>query len=237
MANGYFQFKQFTVQQDQCAMKVCTDACIFGAWFAAKTADYTTVLDIGAGTGLLSLMLAQKSNSEIHGIELDLGAYKQLKENIQQSIWKERIRVFPGDARTYAFPIKYDFIITNPPFFENDLPSASEEEQIAKHIKQLSLEELISVISRSLEPHGGFGILLPYHRWEYFNKLATENGFSLVENLLVKQTPKHDFFRSILHYSRTNDQFNPTFELTIKGEDGNYTEEFTELLKDYYLYL
>ncbi|NML21839.1 methyltransferase [Pseudoflavitalea sp. G-6-1-2] len=237
MANGYFQFKQFTVNQDQCAMKVCTDACIFGAWFAAKTADYTTVLDIGAGTGLLSLMFAQKSNSEIHGIELDLGAYKQLKGNVQGSIWKDRITVFPGDARSYSFPIKYDFIITNPPFFENDLASASEGEQLAKHSKQLTLEELIGVISRNLEPHGAFGILLPYHRWEYFHQLATANGFSLVENLLVKQTPKHDYFRSILHYSRVNDQFNPAFELTIKGADNEYTKEFTELLKDYYLYL
>lgn len=237
MANGYFQFKQFTVNQDQCAMKVCTDACIFGAWFAAKTADYTTVLDIGAGTGLLSLMLAQKSNSEIHGIELDLGAYKQLKENVQGSIWKDRLSVFPGDARSYSFPIKYDFIITNPPFFENDLASATEGEQLAKHSKQLTLEELIGVISRNLEPHGAFGILLPYHRWEYFHQLATANGFSLVENLLVKQTPKHDYFRSILHYSRLKDQFNPSFELTIRNADNEYTEEFTELLKDYYLYL
>ncbi|MGN6416057.1 MAG: tRNA1(Val) (adenine(37)-N6)-methyltransferase [Pseudobacter sp.] len=237
MANGYFQFKQFTVQQDQCAMKVCTDACILGAWFAAKTANYTTVLDIGAGTGLLSLMLAQKSDSEIHGIELDLGAYKQLKENVQSSIWKERIKVFPGDARTYSFPIKYDFIITNPPFFENDLASATEGEQLAKHSKELTLEELITVIARSLEPHGSFGILLPYQRWEYFNTLATGKDFSLLENLLVRQTPAHPFFRSILHYSRNNDNFSPSFELTIKGEDGNYTEDFVELMKDYYLYL
>ena len=237
MANGYFQFKQFTVHQDQCAMKVCTDACILGAWFAAKTADYTTVLDIGAGTGLLSLMLAQKSNSEMHAIEIDLGAYKQLKENVQQSIWKDRIRTYPGDARSYAFPIKFDFIITNPPFFENDLPSATEGEQLAKHSKELSLEELIAVIGRNLEPHGAFGILLPYHRWEYFHQLATSNEFSLVDHLQVKQTPKHNFFRSILHYSRVNDHFNPAFELTIQGADGKYTDDFTELLKDYYLYL
>jgi tRNA1Val (adenine37-N6)-methyltransferase len=123
MSNTYFQFKQFTIHQDQCAMKVCTDACILGAWFAAKIPEYCTVLDIGSGTGLLMMMLAQRTRSEIYGIEIDLSSYKQLKENISQNKWKERLKVFPGDARTYSFASKYDFIIVNPPFFENDLES------------------------------------------------------------------------------------------------------------------
>src|SRR3979411_468651 len=162
MSNPYFQFKKFTIQQDRCAMKVCTDACILGAWFAAKVPDYSSILDIGGGTGLLMMMLAQKSNSEIHGIELDLSSFKQMKENISQNKWKERLKVFPGDTRPYSFPMKYDFIIINPPFFENDLPSDSAEEQLAKHSKMLTLDELVGVIDKNLEPHGAFGILLPY---------------------------------------------------------------------------
>lgn len=237
MANSYFQFKQFTIQQDQCAMKVCTDACILGAWFAAKVPEYCTILDIGSGTGLLMMMLAQKTRSEIFGIEIDLASFKQLKENVQQNGWRERLKVFPGDARTYSFPTKYDFIIANPPFFENDLPSEADNEQVAKHSKSLTLDELVPVIAGNLEPYGSFGILLPYHRWEYFNQLATQQGFYLVENLLVKQTPRHNFFRSILHYSRSKENFSPRFELMIQQEDGSYTEDFIELMKDYYLYL
>lgn len=237
MPNPYFQFKQFTIHQDQCAMKVCTDACILGAWFAAKIPEYSTILDIGSGTGLLMMMMAQHSSAEIHGIEIDLSSFKQLKENIQHSKWRERMKVFPGDARTFGFPHQYEFIITNPPFFENDLPSSDNGEQVAKHSKQLTLEELISVIDDNLGECGGFGILLPYHRTEYFRELAAARQFSLVETLLVKQTPKHPYFRSILHYSRSREHFHPEFELTIQQEDGTYTEEFTELLKGYYLYL
>src|SRR5688572_23080686 len=145
-------------------MKVCTDACILGAWFAPKIPDVGTVLDIGSGTGLLMMMLAQQSESEIHGIEIDLAAFKQLKENIGQNGWKERMKVFPGDARSFSFPMKYNFIISNPPFFENDLASDAEEEQVAKHSKMLKVEELVQAIDDNLDSQGSFGVLLPYHR-------------------------------------------------------------------------
>lgn len=218
-------------------MKVCTDACIFGAWFSAKIPQYSTVLDIGSGTGLLMMMLAQRSQAEIHGIEIDLAAYRQLKENTSQNEWKARLKVFPGDARSFHFPLQYDFIISNPPFFENEWQSTDDREQVAKHSKHLTLEELIGTIAGNLQPHGAFGILLPFHRWEYFNKLALQYNFSLIEKLFVKQTPKHTPFRAILHYARNHDEFAPTFELTIKQDDNTYTPEFVELLKDYYLYL
>lgn len=237
MANSYFQFKQFTIHQDQCAMKVCTDACILGAFFAAKLPDYYNILDIGSGTGLLMMMLAQQTQSEIHGIEIDLAAFKQLKENIGQNSWKERLRVFPGDARTYSFPIKYNFIISNPPFFENDLPSDADAEQVAKHSKMLKLEELVQVIDDNLDSQGSFGVLLPFHRWNYFHELTTRQGFHLVEHLFVKQTPRHAPFRSILHYSRHKENFAPEYELIIQKEEGGYTDDFVELLKNYYLYL
>ena len=217
-------------------MKVCTDACILGAWFSAKIPQTATVLDIGSGTGLLMMMLAQRSQAEIHGIEIDPAAYGQLKENTSQNTWSTRLKVFHGDARVYPFPLKYDFIISNPPFFDNDLQSTSEPEQIAKHSKLLTLEELIQVIGYNLQPHGAFGILLPYHRWEYFDKLAAQYNFSLSEKLVVRQTPKHEPFRALLHYTRNHDNFTSS-DLTIKQADGSYTPGFVELLTDYYLYL
>src|ERR1700720_4654166 len=156
MSNSYFQFKQFVIQQDQCAMKVCTDACILGAWFAEKTPSYSLVLDIGSGTGLLMLMLAQKHKGEIQGIELDLAAYKQLKENMAQSKWKDELKVFPGDVRSFSFTHKFDFIITNPPFFEGDLAAASGAANLARHSKELTLAELLAVIDTNLESSGTF---------------------------------------------------------------------------------
>lgn len=238
MPNTYFQFKQFTINQDQCAMKVCTDACILGAWFAQKAPAWSQVLDIGSGTGLLMLMLAQKHKGEIRGIELDLSAYRQLRDNIGHSPWKQMLKVFPGDVRTFSFPGKFDFIITNPPFFENDLPSASETANLAKHSKELTLTELLAVIDANLSPEGSFGILLPYHRTAWFaEQAAIRFGFSLREQLLVRQTPRHDFFRSILYFSRHREASIPTTELTIQDSNGGYTPDFVELMKDYYLYL
>lgn len=219
-------------------MKVCTDACMLGAWFAEKVPQYATILDIGSGTGLLMMMLAQKSKAHIHGIELDLPCFKQLKENISQNNWKERLKIFPGDVRSFAFPHKYEFIITNPPFFEDGLGSKTEEEKLAKHSQELSLRELIEVIGVHLCEHGAFGVLLPFERWEYFNRLSEEKHFYLREKLFVKHCPGRHFSRAILHYSRRKENYIPAFEMSIhKNENAPYTEEFIELLKDYYLYL
>jgi len=237
MPNPYFQFKQFTIFQDQCAMKVCTDACILGAWFSEKTPDYSTVLDIGSGTGLLMLMLAQKHKGEIQGIELDLSAFRQLKENIGQSKWHNELKVFPGDVRKYNFSHKFDFIITNPPFFEGDLQADSHSRNLARHSKELTLTELLTSIDENLSSQGSFGILLPYHRVPYFEDLAKSRHFHLREKLLVRQTPRHDHFRAVLHFSRIKENFIPETELSIHNDQGQYTDDFVELMREYYLKL
>lgn len=237
MPNPHFQFKQFTIQQDQCAMKVCTDACILGAWFAEKIPQGSKVLDIGAGSGLLTLMLAQKMKARFDAIEKDAHSFKQMTENIEQSKWKDKINAFMGDAITYAFPHLYDFIICNPPFYENDLKSGNARKDLAKHDTGLTLETLIKIVNENLVASGGFGILLPFYRTEQFEQLAADKGFYLYEKLLVRQTPQHGFFRSILHFTRRSIHTEQTGELTIKQQDGNYSSTFAALLKDYYLYL
>jgi tRNA1Val (adenine37-N6)-methyltransferase len=238
MRNSYFQFKQFTVHQDQCAMKVCTDACILGAWFADKAAAYARVLDIGSGTGLLMLMLAQKHKGDIRGIEIDLDAFHQLKDNIAKSPWRQLFKAYPGDVRSFSFPEKFDFIISNPPFYENDLPASSRTTNLARHSKELTLLELLEAIDTNLSHKGSFGILLPYQRTAWFEEqAAARHGFILNEKLLIKQTPRHDFFRSVLHFSRQKDSFIPITELSIQDNAGAYTEDFAELMKDYYLTL
>jgi tRNA1Val (adenine37-N6)-methyltransferase len=233
MSNSYFKFKQFIIHQDACAMKVCTDACILGAWFAEKIPSYSLILDIGSGTGLLILMLAQKSKAEIHGIEIELDCYKQLKENISINKWKERIKIFPGDVREHSFADKYDFIIANPPFFESSLQSASGNKNIAKHSAALTFEELIKSISSNLKPAGTFGVLLSYERSAYFEELAFQYNFYLKEKLSIRQTPDHNYFRSVLCFSRNDNEVASVYELTMHTENGKYTGEFVDLMKDY----
>lgn len=218
-------------------MKVSTDSCILGAWFADKISKCDRILDIGSGTGLLMMMLAQKTEAHIHGIELDPACFRQLQENIMESKWNERLSAFAGDARSFMFREKYDFIISNPPFFENDLPSPVSEGNLARHSSELSLAELMQLIDGNLSSSGAFGVLLPYSRWEYFHTLAEKEHFHLCEKLLVRHSPAHTFSRAILNYRREKQDHSSTFEMSIRNKGGDYTHEFIHLLKDYYLYL
>ncbi len=238
MPNNYFQFKQFTITQDKCAMKVCTDACLFGAYIAEEIQQHPVfnILDIGTGTGLLSLMLAQKTSTQIDAVEIDRQAYEQAEENIGQSKYSKSITAFHCSIADFLPDNKYDVIISNPPFFEDDLLSANEKNNSAKHNSTLTLQQLLNNIDRLLNATGFFAVLLPHHRSNYFEEEAAKLNFHLTKKNLVKQTPQHNYFRAILIFSRSK-SIAQKIELTIKNEGGDYSEEFIELLKDYYLYL
>ena len=219
-------------------MKVCTDACLFGAYIAneLQNSPVKNILDIGTGTGLLSLQLAQKTTVEIDAIEIDTAAFEQAQENVIQSPWKEKITAHNIDIANFDSAKKYGYIISNPPFFENDLVSDDTKKNAAKHDSTLTLQELLNNIERLLAAEGFFAVLLPYHRTVYFEEQAGKLHFFLTKKILVKQTPKHNYFRSILIFTR--EKINAqTEEIIIKNETGNYSERFTELLKEYYLYL
>lgn len=235
MPNSYFRFKQFTIHHDRCAMKVTTDACICGAWFAAKNLQADRILDIGAGSGLLSLMLAQKNTAVFHAIEKEAGSFEQLQQNIQESPWHDRITAFQGDAIGFEYPNRYDFIITNPPFYENELKSPDDKKNMAMHDRSLTLAILIDIIHNQLTGHGSFGILLPYYRKDYFVQLAEKMSFALIDSLNIRQTPTHPYFRCLLHFSRKKETKREPTELIIKNNSQQYTPEFVKLLKDYYL--
>jgi len=218
-------------------MKVCTDACLFGAAVADKyqrTASKFHVLDIGAGTGLLSLMLAQKNlSAAIDAVEIDKGAAEQCRDNFKASPWKERLHIHHQPIQEFGINT-YDLIISNPPFYENDLKSDSNKRNLALHSTALGLDDLLDVMVKHLSPHGRFAVLLPHHRSANFTNHARLKDFFLEEAIDVKQTPRHAYFRSILFFSRSN-QTAKHSDIIINDEKGKYTAEFTELLKDYYL--
>ena len=238
MGNNYFRFKKFMVYQDKCSMKVCTDACIFGAWLTQKSItgkwDIAHCLDIGTGTGLLSLMYAQKNlKAIIDAVEIEENAGIQAKENFLSSAWSNRLKIHHTDIKKFVSDKKYELIISNPPFYENELSTNEKNKNIAKHDAGLRLENLMGVIKKHLAPAGRFAILLPLHRIEYFEDLAAENNFFPQEKLLVRQTPKHNFFRCGMIFSQNKTELKPA-ELIIKNNN-DYTNELIELMKDYYL--
>ena len=243
MANSYFKFKQFTIQQDKCAMKVCTDACLFGAMVANsilsnhKNKDSLQCMDIGTGTGLLSLMAAQKNDEiKIDAIEIDAPTAEQAKENIAASPWANLIQVFNEDILSFNSAKKYHYIFSNPPFYEDDLKSAVKEKNNAKHDTSLNLLQLLTVVNSCLHADGYFAILLPYHRVDYFIEESKKHGLYLNKQIRVKQTINHNFFRGMLFFNRK--ETNPELsEVVIKDARQHYTPEFSAALKDYYLLL
>ncbi len=231
-------------------MKVCTDACLFGALTATLTAsgnEARRMLDIGTGTGLLALMLAQKSpGSIIDAIEIDGSAAQQAAENFDASPWEERLTVYHISIQQFTQLFtqsidnltdkQYDVIVSNPPFFDNDLKSVDNKRNLALHSEALSLEELLDSVNSLLKEDGVFGALLPYHRTAYFEKLALGYKLYLSKKVLIKQTPGHSFFRSILFFGRKNGNTIER-EIVIKNDANAYSSAFIELLQDYYLYL
>lgn len=224
-------------------MKVCTDACLFGALvagcatFAGVNGKTANCLEIGTGTGLLSLMIAQKNTTiKIDAVEIDTEAATQAAENIAASPRAGSIQVVNEDILSFSPEKKYDRIISNPPFFEDDLQSADAAKNNAKHNTSLSLLQLMQVVDSLLATDGFFAVLLPYHRVAYFMEEAGKLGLHLSKQILVKQTAKHDFFRCILFFSRK--KVDPELkEIIIKDAEQNYTAAFTAALKDYYLLL
>ena len=241
MSNSYFQFKQFLVQQDRCAMKVTTDASLFGAWAAEEDESEKiitkNVLDIGTGTGLLSLMYAQKNFfATIDAIEIDEEAYSQAKENIATSPFAERINIVHDDAKKFAFSKKYDCIISNPPFYEKEIRTANEKKNIARHHSGLLLEELLAIIKANLSSSGIFYLLLPFKRNAEIKKILLKQDLFVSKIVFVKQSTKHGYFRMMIAGKLRDDHTETLIEeISIRDDRQQYKEEFTQLLKGYYL--
>jgi len=229
-----FKFKQFSIKQDKTAMKVGTDSILFGSWLSlSKT--HKCLLDVGAGTGLLSLMMAQKSdNVQITALEIDENAYHQSMENVSSSLWRDRISIIHADARVWTDEVKFDLIISNPPYFSNSLISSARSKGYARHQQSFGLTDLVELWNRHGSDHSELACILPIDESEKLIAIIHKNGYFLKEYTTVKPKLGAIPNRVMMMFVKEKTPTNKS-ELCIRKKDGSYSEEYVRLTKDFYL--
>lgn len=234
MPNSYFKFKQFTVCQDRCAMKVGTDGTLLGA--LADVSSCSRVLDIGSGTGIVSLMLAQRcATVHLTAIEVDSSAALQSQENIQSSPWKDRIEVVNADFNNYVFSGQFDGIVSNPPFYQETLFCPDPLRDKARHTQSLSFEQLCRRVSHLLIQGGVFSVILPSAAIQQFIDIAFIHGLYLKSSIDIRTKISKQPKRTVLYLTNNKISIINHSELTIMTQEGSYSLEYVALMKDYYL--
>ena len=232
-----FQFKEFSVNQDKCAMKIGTDSVLLGAWCPIDNNPFS-VLDIGAGTGILSLMLAQRINAEqIDALEIDDDAYEQCVENFENSPWSDRLFCFHAGLDEFVDEPEdeYDLIISNPPFYSEDYKTDNSQRDLARFQEAMPFEELIDAAQLLLSENGIFAVIIPYKEEERFIELCTQVELYPIKVTRVKGTPTTEIKRSLLAFKRYELSTLTADELIIETSRHQYTDEYIELTKDFYL--
>lgn len=231
-----FKFKQFNIDQNRCAMKVGTDGVLLGAW-AKLDAATDSILDIGAGTGVIALMLAQRSNAEIiDAIEIDAGAYEQCVENFEISPWGDRLYCYHADLDEFVDEIEdqYNLIVCNPPFYAETVTSGNLQRDQARQNEFLPFNQLLEGVAKLLRENGTFATIIPYKEKEVFLDMAAKLGLLPNECLHVKGNPSAEIKRVLLAFSKEKQECK-TSELIIEIERHQYTAEYVTLMKDFYL--
>jgi tRNA1Val (adenine37-N6)-methyltransferase len=215
-------------------MKVGTDGVLLGAW--TNPANAFNILDIGTGTGLIALMLAQKSRANIDAIEIDSDAYDQALENVRQSVWKERISVMHNSLQDFArsTDTKYDLVVTNPPFFTNSLKSAQEKRNLARHNDTLTTEDLLAGVDRLLKPLGSFCAILPYVESQLLIVDAALYNLYCMRKTNVLPLAHKKPTRVMMEFSRNRSKVTEN-ELVIQHQSGEYTNDYKLLTNEFYL--
>ncbi|HYQ58408.1 MAG TPA: methyltransferase [Draconibacterium sp.] len=232
--NNYFQFKQFRIEQHRSAMKVGIDGVLLGAW--ADVRGCNTILDIGTGTGLITLMLAQRSKAQITAIEIEKNAAEEAAENVAASPWGNQVDVRNVSLQKFAAETTshFDLIVSNPPFFRNSLKAGDKNRSLARHTDSLPLEVLIEAVARLLSEHGRFSFILPLQAHNEIEDLARLNGLYLNRKTLVCPNRKKPTNRILIQMSKT-ETVAQTDHLTIYNNDGSWSDTFKRLTEDYYL--
>lgn len=234
MSNPYFRFKQFTIYHDRCAMKVGTDGVLLGAW--ANVGKCDTILDVGTGSGLIALMLAQRGGECIDAVEIDRNAAEQAAENVCRSPFAGKVHILHTSFVEYSSrtSVRYDLIVSNPPYFIDALRPENKQRLMARHTDELSYEELVTGVCTLLNDDGRFALILPCDHFERFSRLACDAGLNLARKTLVCPTPLSQPRRILMEWSRLQEDCrNDT--LTIETARHCYTDDFNTLTKEFYL--
>lgn len=237
MGNPYFKFKQFTVYHDRCAMKVGMDGSLLGSW-AGEGLHPKRILDIGTGTGLIALMCAQRfENAEITGIDIQNGCTDQARENVANSPYSNRIQVEISPVQEFEADA-FDLIVCNPPFFNRSSQSGQTDRDTARHDDSLSFPELAHHSARLLNAKGVFALIIPEDRASEFMLSAEDNGLHLVRSVKVRGRVSGVVKRRLLEFSPSYPIEAPELgELAVEADIKVWTEEYKELLRDFYIVL
>ena len=219
-------------------MKVCTDSCLFGAWIAGCQNDNSwyasSILDAGSGTGLLALMLAQKTIAKIEAIEIDNNSFDQSLENIGASIFHDQIKVFHGDMFAFHYPRKYDLIVCNPPFFINQLKSGSVSKSKAMHNDAGNFKQIFKLANDNLIEKGVMAIMVMYDGLEEIISWANERDLFPSKIARIQHSPTHVFTRAFILFEKQESKL--VYEnICIRSKANDYTSAFKKLLSDFYL--
>jgi tRNA1Val (adenine37-N6)-methyltransferase len=234
MSNNYFSFKHFTIYQDRSAFKVGTDGVLLGA--SADITGVRHILDIGSGTGLVSIMLAQRCDAEMTAIEPDNDSYIQACENVSRCPWNNRIKVENTDLQNYNPELnKFDLIVTNPPYFTDSLKSPDIRKSGARHNDSLASEEILDGVLRLMKEDGRLQLILPYVEGNIFIADAARYGLYCNSVLKVKPLPTSEIRRLILTLSRSRQKPVEKFLTIERGKRHEFTDEYISLTKDFYL--
>jgi len=231
-----FHFKEFTIDQDRCAMKIGTDGVLLGAWVSLDL-NPGHILDIGPGTGIISLQLAQRSSfASIDAVEIDDAAFEQCTDNFENSLWADRLFCYHASAQEFATEMdeSYDLIVSNPPFYSEDFKTENTARDTARFNDALPFDHLIGCVYNLLSEDGVFALILPRKEEESFIALASEAGLFPKRICRVRGNTTTEEKRSLIEFSFRSIETEIT-ELIIETERHQYTEAYKNLVKDFYL--
>lgn len=232
----FFQFKQFKVNQDRCAMKIGTDGVLLGAWTSLKKHP-NSILDIGAGTGVLSLMLAQRSNAEIlDAIEIDENAFEQCVDNFESSPWADRLFCYHAslDEFTNEFENKYELIICNPPFYPETYKTKNLQRDAARFQDSMPFNHIIQSVAALLTRNGEFSVIIPFSEEDKFIQLAKYHKLYPKFICRIKGNLRSEIKRSLMSFTFSQVKVQ-TNQLVIEINRHEYTEDYTRLTREFYL--
>lgn len=234
MGRNFFRFKQFLIKQESAAMKVGTDGVLLGAW--AEINNINSVLDIGTGSGVIALMLAQRSNAIVHAVEIDQSSALQAKYNFENSPWSSRMTIDSISLQEFTKKSnsKFDLIVSNPPYFNKSLKSPSPERTLTRHTDELPNVDLLDGVKKLLAPDGRFCAIFPYTEGNIFIAEATNYGLYCNRKLFVQTKPDKPIIRILTEFSLHKNRL-PDSTISIHTSNGEYTHEYKKLTVDFYL--